>query len=390
MLPALSEDLVEEIILRFPPDDPACLLGAALVCKDWCRVICGPGFRSRFREFHRNPPLVGIIYWGEEASTSHGVWIVKTNFMPLSTTFTLPSAKLSRRDAIDTLHSRILFWDREDMQRPSAWMEFVVWSPIPSLVLRLPLLLLGKRRYAWTAALLCATASCNHLDCGSGAFLVIFAGTNPATGLTSVYIYSSEQNVWSEPISIQDQDRSVHGIIRPSARVGNTVYFVCEASNKLLAFEMGNQQLSFVSIPSTCRNCSFTVFAIAEDKGKLGYAVTQDSKLFTWSRDAGRLDGDAGWTQRRVFELDKLIPSCIRSFVDELYATTNNRGVVIVKGRHVLFTLDLKSGKVTKLVDGCTKHIYDVVLYMGFCTPSLPPNSKLASGHGMQQQSLYL
>jgi hypothetical protein len=54
------EELVEEILLRFPPHEPACLVRAALVCKRWCRLVSGPGFRRRFREFHRMPPLAGV------------------------------------------------------------------------------------------------------------------------------------------------------------------------------------------------------------------------------------------------------------------------------------------------------------------------------------------
>ena len=46
-LPALMEELVEEILLRIPPDEPAHLIRAALVCKDWCRVVSGGGFRRR-------------------------------------------------------------------------------------------------------------------------------------------------------------------------------------------------------------------------------------------------------------------------------------------------------------------------------------------------------
>ena len=52
------EELVEEVLLRFPPDDPASLVRAALVSKRWCRLISGRGFRRRFREFHRSPPLL--------------------------------------------------------------------------------------------------------------------------------------------------------------------------------------------------------------------------------------------------------------------------------------------------------------------------------------------
>ncbi|OEL20605.1 hypothetical protein BAE44_0018376 [Dichanthelium oligosanthes] len=59
--PVLMEVLVEEIVLRFPADDPARLVHAALVCKQWCRLVSSPGFRRRFHEFHRAPPLLGFL-----------------------------------------------------------------------------------------------------------------------------------------------------------------------------------------------------------------------------------------------------------------------------------------------------------------------------------------
>ncbi|GJN10440.1 hypothetical protein PR202_ga28534 [Eleusine coracana subsp. coracana] len=59
--PALMEELVEEALLRIPPDDPASLVRAALVCKEWRRIVTGPGFRRRFRELHRRPPTLGVF-----------------------------------------------------------------------------------------------------------------------------------------------------------------------------------------------------------------------------------------------------------------------------------------------------------------------------------------
>ena len=51
-LPQLMEELVEEVLLRFPPEDQASLVRGALVCRLWCRLVCGAAFRRRFREFH--------------------------------------------------------------------------------------------------------------------------------------------------------------------------------------------------------------------------------------------------------------------------------------------------------------------------------------------------
>ncbi|TVU40350.1 hypothetical protein EJB05_13811, partial [Eragrostis curvula] len=373
----LPDDLVEKIILRFPPDDPAGLVDGALVCKDWCRVICSPDFRRRFREFHRNPPLLGILYRSGGGNRNQQ----ETNFLPSSTfRLRLPSSdnkQIPQWRAIDTLHGRVLLWD-ESLRRAFTWPEFIVWSPVPSQTRRLPVLRQYMYTNMWSAALLCAaTAGCDHLDCtsSSGAFFVVFVGTDSVT--TSAYIYSSEQNVWSEAGFVRDHHSVSAGIKRPSARVENTVYFICERSENLLAYELCKKKLSFVSIPSELSrdyNNRFTAFTAAED-GKLGLATAVCFRLVTWSREeAGvSLDGDAGWTQQREFDLDKLLPSCTLSYRYDFFATTNNNGVIVVKGNKLLFAIDLKSGKAKELLNGCAvQSIYHIVPYIGFCTPSLP------------------
>jgi hypothetical protein len=58
-LPALMEELVEEILLRLPPEEPAHLVRCAMVCKAWRRILSDGGFRRRYRRFHRaTPPTV--------------------------------------------------------------------------------------------------------------------------------------------------------------------------------------------------------------------------------------------------------------------------------------------------------------------------------------------
>jgi hypothetical protein len=53
--------LPEKILVRFPPDDPASLVRAVLVCKPWCRLVSDDGFHRRFRQFHGMPPLLGFV-----------------------------------------------------------------------------------------------------------------------------------------------------------------------------------------------------------------------------------------------------------------------------------------------------------------------------------------
>ncbi|KAL6630537.1 hypothetical protein ACP70R_028610 [Stipagrostis hirtigluma subsp. patula] len=59
-LPELNEDATAEILLRLPPDEPAWLLRAALVCRPWLRLLTDPAFLRRYRAFHGAPPLLGL------------------------------------------------------------------------------------------------------------------------------------------------------------------------------------------------------------------------------------------------------------------------------------------------------------------------------------------
>ncbi|TVU40583.1 hypothetical protein EJB05_14050, partial [Eragrostis curvula] len=100
--PELLEELVEEAVLRIPPDDPARLLRAALVCKRWCRLISGRRFRRRYREFHRTPPILGALLNQSDDESFY------TRFVP-KTSFGQPCADLRGWRALDARHGRVLF-----------------------------------------------------------------------------------------------------------------------------------------------------------------------------------------------------------------------------------------------------------------------------------------
>ena len=57
--PSLPDELIKEIFLRLPPDEPENLFRPALVCKPWLRILCDPGFLRSYLAFHGAPPLLG-------------------------------------------------------------------------------------------------------------------------------------------------------------------------------------------------------------------------------------------------------------------------------------------------------------------------------------------
>jgi hypothetical protein len=54
-------ELVEEVLLHLPPDEPAWLIRASAVCKPWRDILADRGFRRRYRDFHGTPPVLGFF-----------------------------------------------------------------------------------------------------------------------------------------------------------------------------------------------------------------------------------------------------------------------------------------------------------------------------------------
>jgi hypothetical protein len=209
----LVDDLVEEVLLRFPPKDPAALVRAALVCKRWRRLVSGPGFRRRFSEFHHTPPMLGMFCNREIIRVSH--------FVP--TTAFRPHHAERGSMAVDARHGRVL------LHRNGRGLS--VWDPITDEEWKLPFPPQCTGVLNWTGAVLCSPAAgaggCDHLDCHRGPFTVVFVasvrmGFNAV--VTFIYTYSSNAAAWSEPTYRQHTSNFVNPWIR-SALVGNTLYF---------------------------------------------------------------------------------------------------------------------------------------------------------------------
>ncbi|KAK3124315.1 hypothetical protein QOZ80_7BG0584850 [Eleusine coracana subsp. coracana] len=166
--PTLMEELIEEILIRFPPDDPASLLHAALVCTSWRRIVSGPGFRRRFSEFHRRrsspPPVLGFfctVYKPCVGDETHFVPTTPSSFRRL------PHAVMPNWRAVDALHSHVLFYDSDMVEQPffleqhninmhrpqSLGLHLIVWNPITGEVSRLPMAPLYTVVDRWNAAL---------------------------------------------------------------------------------------------------------------------------------------------------------------------------------------------------------------------------------------------
>jgi hypothetical protein len=124
--PALMEEHVEKILLRFSPQHPAFLFRAALVCKRSCRLISSPGFRRRYREFHRTPPLLALLVNGEVDSDGSSV----SRFVP-GTAFCLPLFATRSSRVLDARHGRVLLRRvGQEAAAEAAGFDLLVCDPI--------------------------------------------------------------------------------------------------------------------------------------------------------------------------------------------------------------------------------------------------------------------
>jgi hypothetical protein len=358
----LVEELVEEVLIRVPPDDPASLVRAALVCKRWCRLISGASFRRRFRQLHPAAPMLGYIYERE-----HGA-----EFVPASS-FRPPHALRKNWRALYAHHGRVLAFDLDSWS--SRETGFIVWDPVTDNVQSLPTLKIWPISVSWSVAVLCATAGCDHLDCRRGPFIVVVVATDIIEERhTSAYEYSSEQGAWSEPITVQ---HPIDCIRLRNAHVGNALYFNYnyKLNERILKYDLGRRELSLIDLPSEFHGWHIVLME-AEDGG-LGFATIQESKLSLWLREDGA-DRYAGWAQRRVIDLDKLLPvsDCNFSVSPHVHtiahppyvvAVADGIGVIFIWTDDGLFTVHLNSVSAKRIGDFISN--LGVVPYMSFCTP---------------------
>jgi hypothetical protein len=140
---------------------------------------------------------------------------------------------------------------------------------------------------------------------------------------------------------------------------------VLQTNTRILEYNVATREMGVVHLPPGCFS-EWQIMLMTVEDGCLGFATVHKSKLCLWSKENGS-DKDAGWTQRRVIDLKKLlpIPSILTS--PHVVGFANGIGVIFVHTRDGLFTIDLNSSrvkKVRKASDGSR-----VFPYMSYCTP---------------------
>ncbi|CAD6257844.1 unnamed protein product [Miscanthus lutarioriparius] len=294
-VPELIEDTIAEVLLRIPPDEPAHLVRASLVCKLWRRILLDPAFLRRYREFHRIPPLLGFLRNSITASLFQSFRYVPTTS---ASTIPQPAFDCVRWRALSCRHGRVL----HDMGFYG--VDLVVWDPITGDLQRLPKSSITISFYS-SAAVLCAAGSCNHLGCHGGPFLVVFVSSHDG-----------------RPAGVRcEVDRNRNG-----ALIGDNIYFSLELGEKFLKFDLGNNSLSMMD-PPDLYNCG--VLLMQTEEGSLGLAGIRGSRLCLWSREVDP-KGDAGWVPRRFIKIQKLFPNNTPRYRRSVIGFADGVGVIFV------------------------------------------------------------
>ncbi|TVU40833.1 hypothetical protein EJB05_14313 [Eragrostis curvula] len=352
--PELMADLVADILLRIPPDEPADLFRSALVCKPWRRIIFDPAFPRRYREFHRTPPLLGFFHDPVSDEDDY-----RSPFVALTTAspYYPLEADYGDRIVLDCRHGRVLFYSRR---------KLIVWDPITNEQYDLCHPDYPRDCYK-NVAVLCAADGCDHLDCRGRPFLVVCVASDSEKEVLWWSVYSSETRTWSALTSLQLEQFLDVEYDRPNLLAGDALYFILEIGGEsIIKYDLTERNLSVMDLPDVYEEPYDIVLTV--ENGELGFACLKDDILYLWSWQTG-LDGVAGWVQQRAIELKMLLTDYGMATSFRLNGFVESKYTIFVSTDVGVFTIELKSELVKKVAEkglDCP-----ITPYMSFWTPDL-------------------
>ncbi|KAM0886527.1 hypothetical protein ACQ4PT_029631 [Festuca glaucescens] len=192
MLPparAQPEEVVEEILLRLPPDEPASIIRASLVSKLWLSLLSTARFHGRYSEFHGAPPMLGVLVsnpWDLRKPEEEDLvppFVSTTKFCAR-----IPEDGWGHREYAvwDCRHGRVLLmeknaapavWNRSPGRVNAAPMKIAVWDPMTGRHKELQepgCMVVGHEAGHLGAAVFCAVSGCDHRACHGGPSRVVF------------------------------------------------------------------------------------------------------------------------------------------------------------------------------------------------------------------------
>ncbi|CAL5077904.1 unnamed protein product [Urochloa decumbens] len=372
----LLTELLEEILLRLPPSDPACLFRAALVCKRWCGIVSSAGFRRRFIKFHGTPPTVAAVY-----NIVDGDDYVAC-FRPCSASFP-HHADRHGKAVLDCRHGRVLLrgMPAAGENLKLGYVSAIdVWDPITDKQWEVPLPFLYP--YKFDPVVLCGAAAgtCDHLDCHGEPFLVSIVGTDLKD--IFIYTYSSEDAAWSEPSSIHlDAALSSYSMPRPGLVTGDAIYFTLVEEghrNRIVKYDMGSRVISMIDPPLSLHTGVKLTLVETKDGG-LGVACNFQGydNLHVWSRRVLGSNGVEQWVKDQVIKLDTVLSLSVAtggpSTKCNVVGFGEGTNVIFGSASDGLFVVWRNSGRVMKADERKAVRILplkSMFCYQSFYTPA--------------------
>ncbi|CAL5091822.1 unnamed protein product [Urochloa decumbens] len=370
----LLTELVEEILFRLPPSEPACLFRAALVCKRWGGIVSAASFRRRFIKFHGTPPTVAVAYNVIDGD----------NYVAcLRPCASFPHRADRRgRPVLDCRHGRVLLRGMPAISENNVNLAYVsvayVWDPITDEQWEVPLPSLYPNKFH--AVVLCAaTGTCDHLDCHGGPFLVAIVGTD--LNDIFIYTYSSEAAEWSEPSSIHlDAALSSYYMPRPGLVTGDAIYFMFEEghSKRIVKYDMGGRVISMIDPPLSLLHDGGKLTSLVRMKdGGVGVANVEGYNLHVWSWQVPSSNGVEQWVKDQVIKLDMAVSIVTGGPSTKFDVVGFGEGTNVIFGSASdgLFAVWRNSGRVMKADERNAVRIplKSMFCYQNFYTPALRP-----------------
>ncbi|CAL5034408.1 unnamed protein product [Urochloa decumbens] len=318
--------------------------------------------------------MLGFLYDSCDSDSSN----THTCFVPTSSSC-LPHAGYYGMRPWDSRHGRILF----RAYRSARSITIIVWDPVTDERHELPKppLLFS---YRWTTA----SGTCDHLDCHGQPFTVVFMSS--VGDMFFSYVYSSESG---KPTSAALGGDDCVSYWKRSALVGNNLlYFVCEKYKRIVEYDLVTQKISVIDLPAPFHKnemCPTFVELTTTEAGRLGFTRVEDFRLCLWSREVEH----ERWTLIKAIDLDKLQPingTWTRTIKPYLVGSAEGVGVVFLFVNDELFTVDLRSDRVTKLNVALRRGVGMVVPYVNFCTPGTSCHLPVLSLSSYQSTSLLI
>ncbi|GJN10373.1 hypothetical protein PR202_ga28461 [Eleusine coracana subsp. coracana] len=314
----LINDVTAKILLRLLLDEPEHLVRASVVCKPWLRIVCDPGFLRRYRAFHGAPAPA------RPSPQAPGELDVNELNGLINIDLNMVAEAQIRKPRKNTIKG----WFPKDPD--INWLIF-------------------------SAAVLCATDDCDHLDCHGGPFRVVFVSTDADeyVDVVKASVYSSEAGRFYTPY-VQP---------RRAALVEDEICCTIRWDNSIVKYDLGKNCLSMIKPPP---HSAYYIALMEMEDGALGFAWIEDSRLHLWSRKADS-NGVAEWVQRKVIELKGIIPAAGPDEKAVVVGSAEGVDVIFVSTGAGLFTIKLNSGMVKKIDEPGV--YFSVLPYMSFYTP---------------------